>query len=419
MSVIETEPTTTRRAQGEGALSVVREPVPAGSGQPAVEGIWRYRVVVGYKDGRPVQASKTFRGMREPTKKALSEFRRGLEDRGQAPRGEMTFETFLNEHYMKKVIGWGRGTRAHKSSHLRSRIIPSLGRIPLGALTTEDLDKAYTEWTTTPTKRSPNAMPASTLKQVHSTIHDALSKARTWGYVTNNVAGDATTLKIERRAPTTPTEDQIGELIASCKDDDPMLAAAILIGALTGMRLGEVAGLKWKDVDRAAMVLRVQRGITHMSRQEYARQGLRYPTNGNEEGPTKTRKPRLVPINTDALLALEAHRANVERQTGFTLSDECFIVTDYPNGLLPTLKPISARYRRLAHKLGIKTRFHDLRHYRATFLLGKHVPHADVAELLGNTPATVVDTYGHPVPETVRAAAELRNTFVASSGSVA
>jgi hypothetical protein len=131
-----------------------------------------------------------------------------------------------------------------------------------------------------------------------------------------------------------------------------------------------------------------------------------------------------VPINDDDLRALGDLRAQAEQRAAedhVTVTHECFIVTDYLHGrccadhnCLPTLRSISQRYAKLTKKLGINTRFHDL--YRATFLLNHGVTHATVAPILGNTEKTLVDTYSHVVPGEVRAAAQIRSTFVKPLG---
>ena len=67
---------------------------------------------------------------------------------------------------------------------------------------------------------------------------------------------------------TVPSVETVRMLVTTAEKHDPVLSAAIMLAALTGCRRGELLGLRWSDVDRAEMVLQVQRSI---KREEFGR----------------------------------------------------------------------------------------------------------------------------------------------------
>jgi integrase len=404
--------TQARRPKGEGSLYMVRMPDP--TAKPKVLGVWRYKVVIDYKNGRPVQASHTFRGMKEPSREALAAVRRQAQDAAAAPAGtapieRMAFGEFLTQHYLPGLkTKKAPGTIEARGDDVR-KIIPVLGHIPLSELSTPDLSAAYRTW-------SEEGFMSSTVIRTHSTISDALNAAKVlWDdgrkpqFLTrgNPAQGAAKPEKIEYE-PNWPTEAEINRLIDVCADR--IMVHVIRTMGLTGVRIGELAGLRWGDIDREKMTLRVYRQITHTSAIECARQGREYPRDGYEVRPTKNKKRRLLPISASVLKALDERRADAEEsaaQAHVALTPDCYIFTLDPHGKWPTMGPFQGRYARWASKVGISRRMHDLRHHRATWLLDNGASYPTVAFMLGDTVQTIAKTYGHLVPDSARRAAEL------------
>jgi integrase len=156
----------------------------------------------------------------------------------------------------------------------------------------------------------------------------------------------------------------------------------------TGMRRGELLGLRWEDLDLDVPQLRVAASLT-------AADG-RLRLKG-----TKTRRIRTLHLDDDtaALLARQPRRSPAPYPVVFTR----------PDGSPWRPEDVSDRWRRQWPVLELPfIRLHDLRHTHATLLLQAGVPITVVSERLGHSKvAMTLDVYAHVLPAANRAAAEV------------
>ena len=171
------------------------------------------------------------------------------------------------------------------------------------------------------------------------------------------------------------------------------LEALYVLAVTTGMRRGEVLGLKWSDIDLEKATVSVRRTLTRTDN------GKRV-TLGDPKTKRSRRTIRLTPQ------AVEALRVHLEKQLqemealGDRYSDQGLVFTTEAG---TPINPSNLRQRSLAPLLkraGLPhIRFHDLRHTCATLLLSKNVHPKFVQELLGHaTIAITLDTYSHVLP---------------------
>jgi integrase len=178
--------------------------------------------------------------------------------------------------------------------------------------------------------------------------------------------------------------------------DDP-LEALYMLALTTGMRQGELLGLKWRDIDLDAGWLHIHATVRKLR--------------GNFifAAPKTKRSRRGVALTALAIEALRHHR---NRQTqkravvGAAWQENDLVFPD------ATGRPMDGKYmlkhcfRPLLRRAGLPPiRFHDLRHTAATLLLGQGIHPKVVAEMLGHTTITItLDTYSHVLPEMQREA---------------
>ena len=163
----------------------------------------------------------------------------------------------------------------------------------------------------------------------------------------------------------------------------------------TGMRRGELAGLKWQDVD-------LERGELHVRRSL-----VRVPTkmgSGYMEAEPKTEKSRRSILFPDfALEALKAHQERqqeIKRQAGSLWQEHDYVFcTPLGEHIHPGHDTLE-EFKKLLNRAGLSdVRFHDLRHGAATILLSMGVHPKVVQELLGhNQISMTMDTYSHVLP---------------------
>jgi hypothetical protein len=134
---------------------------------------------------------------------------------------------------------------------LRLHVLPALGDRPLHKLTSTLLNAMYSELINAGYKKESRGggLHPKTVRHIHSTLHKVLGDAVDAGLLANNPADRA---KPPRPRASTPTEmrfwnaEQLGRFLEHIEGD--RLQAAWRLLAMTGMRRGEVLGLRWQDV---------------------------------------------------------------------------------------------------------------------------------------------------------------------------
>ena len=203
--------------------------------------------------------------------------------------------------------------------------------------------------------------------------------------------------KVERTEFQILTEEQVHEfVIASTGSRYEML---FYLALATGMRKGELLGLKWSDLDSSKGILFVQRQLQQLSGQ------------GSSLVPTKTKAGRRpIKLGPETLKRLETHR--VQQESDKTLAGEGW----QENGLIFTSTigtyvdqtKVSRELKKVLNAAGLPSiRFHDLRHTSISFLLEMGMPVNTVQQRSGHSKASVTtDIYGHPMARSQDEAAE-------------
>ncbi len=179
----------------------------------------------------------------------------------------------------------------------------------------------------------------------------------------------------------------LAAFLASVRGD--RLEALWRLTAMTGMRRGEVVGLRWDAVDFENARVSVQRSLISVSYQVM-------------ESATKTWRSRVVDLDRATVAALRAHQDRQELERAEWGSDytDNGLVFCRENGspLQPDL--VSQRFEAIIKREGLRRiRFHDLRHTHATLALRAGVPTKVVTERLGHhSPAFTLKYYAHVVP---------------------
>ncbi|HHV63170.1 MAG TPA: site-specific integrase [Firmicutes bacterium] len=178
-------------------------------------------------------------------------------------------------------------------------------------------------------------------------------------------------------------------------EDEALIAMALY----TGMRLGEILGLRWQDVDLEARKIHVQQTL-----QRLPNQGFIFRAPKTEKG---RRQIALSQSAIDILHKVKKQQAEARLRLGSRYQDDGLVFCHEDGRPLdPTV--VTHRFRRLADSLGLEGfRFHDLRHTHATLLLAQGTHPKIVQERLGHESISItLDTYSHVLPGLQEAAAE-------------
>ena len=265
---------------------------------------------------------------------------------------------------------------------IRLHIKPALGRVKLKALTPAHVQGFYRD-------RLDSGLSPATVQKVHVVLHKALTQAVRWSLVPRNVTE---AVKAPRPAPDEmrPLSPEAARQFLEAARGDK-LEALYVLAVHTGMRQGELLGLKWDDVDLEGGVIRIKRALSR-------NRGRLLLTEPKTKGSRRT-----VRLTRGAIETLRGH---LERQIGDIerlgdlYQDQGLIFTTKAG---TPINPSAIRQRSfmpLLEHAGLPcVRFHDLRHTCATLLLSRNVHPKYVQELLGHaTISQTMDTYSHVLP---------------------
>jgi integrase len=347
-------------------------------------GGWSAQYVVYTSEGRKRRTlyGKTRAEVAAKLSKALADREGGL----VFDAGNLTVGEYLDRWLKDSVRGTVRiSTFERHEQIIRAHLMPSFGRMKLKALTPAHVRSLHRE------KLDAGLAPA-TVRKIHSTLHKALSQAVADGLIPRNAAD----VKAPRPAPEEMrplSEAEARTFLDAARESGDRFEPLYVLAITTGLRRGELLGLRWDDADlsEARGTLRVGRALV--------REGGRYIL-----GETKTKRGRRrVNLTPRTVTALKAHRKRQleERVRLAGLYEDHGLIFASENGT--PLNPenlVKRSFKPLLKRAGLpEIRFHDLRHTCATLLLSRSVHPKMVQELLGHaTIAMTLDTYSHYLP---------------------
>lgn len=277
---------------------------------------------------------------------------------------------------------------------VRNHLKPYLGKIRLQELQPYQIQQTYS-------KLKDQGHSQRNIQLVHGVIRRALGMAERQGLIGRNPVKAVLPPKVVAKEMKFLTDNQARQLLISAQGD--RYETLYHLAITTGLRQGELIGLKWIDVDWAANTINVRRQLQ-------PKRGGGYSF---EEPKTKAGK-RIVQLGEGSMRLLAKHRKSqdVERLSeGW--QDHGMI---FPSRVgTPTGQRNLYRYfKRLLQKAGLPDiRFHDLRHTAATLMLMNGIPLIVVSRRLGHSkPSVTLDIYGHYLPGMQEQAAILMDELV-------
>jgi integrase len=213
---------------------------------------WHFDVDPDPLTGRRRQRTKGGYPTKKAAEQALGEAI-GRWRAGQLPqRSAHTLGHFLEHEWLPAVRPRLRAsTWANYRTYTTAYVLPVLGGVKLQALTPVQLNGFYALLLERGRRRAASrgrtGLAPKTVRNVHVMLHRALRDAMRWGYLVRNVAEAADPPAARSPEQRVWSPAQLGAFLAHVHDD--RLYALWLLVATTGMRRGELAGLRWADVD--------------------------------------------------------------------------------------------------------------------------------------------------------------------------
>jgi len=281
-----------RRANGEGSI------------RKRKDGRWEGRYTAGRdpETGKPIY--KNVLGKTQAETKAKLK---------QAIQESMEVDTVKAEQY---TVGqwmdvWFENyakIKVRPSSHqtykgyIENHIKPNIGKIPLRKLSSLQLQKFYKKLLAggrvdrIEAKGQPTGLSPKTVRNIHQVISSALNMAKEQRLISSNPAESCALPKLEHQEMKTIPAEQLASFLQEAKESG--VFEMYYIELATGLRRGELLGLKWEDVDLDQGNLRVQRQVSRINGEVV-------------EAPLKTKNSyRTISLGTDAVEILKEQRKN-------------------------------------------------------------------------------------------------------------
>lgn len=371
-----------KRANGDGSI------------RKRKDGRWEGRYVVGRDPDTGKMVTKNVLGKTQAEVK--EKLRKAIDDSRQldyTKEGKYTVGQWLDEWFdaYAKVKVRASSHQTYKG-YIENHIKPNIGDIPIEKLTSLRLQKFYRKLLTEgrvpriESENQPKGLSAKTVRNIHQVISSAMSMAVKHKLILSNPAEGCELPKVEHREMRTIPAEQLGAFLREAKESG--VYELYYLDLATGLRRGELLGLKWDDID-------LDQGVIHVRRQVYRIDGE------IREVPLKTKHSyRNISISKDAVELLREMKTR-------RVSEYVF---PSPSGGPISPDSVLNMLHRVLKRAGLPAvRFHDLRHTFATLALQNGVDIKTVSGMLGHFSAGfTLDTYAHV---TTAAQKEAANTM--------
>ena len=374
---------------------------PSGDGmvRKREDGRWEGRIVVGHKNnGEPIY--------RYVLAKTQAELTQKLHDKIETYRGadlsedcNMMLSEWLDKWLTKYISCYVRpNTLFSYTAMIKNQINPYLGNHPLSSLTTNEIQKFYNTIKKNGRvkfdKKHGTELADSMVRKVHMMLHEALDMAVKQRLLVGNPT-NGTALPKNNYAPKQILNDEQLDKFMNQIKQDKKWHDFFYTEITTGLRKGEICGLKWEDFDENRGTLKIKRSIGKT-------------INGVMLiGETKTEtgsREILLPPSTAELL--RRRKTNIDsdwifpnlRNTEEPMNPQCayqHLKTILKKAVLPSI------------------RFHDLRHTFATHAIAGGVDAKTLSGILGHANASfTLDNYTHITTDMQKSAARIVGDFM-------
>jgi len=351
-----------------------------------------YRAQISVSGKRVSASFKTKAEAQKWIRDQLAKAERGFDFQGS----KITLGEYLPQWLENSKTGLRAKTSHQYDQVMKKHIIPHIGSIALKDLRLAMIEKYYADLLR-------SGVGTRTVRIGHNILHKSLEKALRYGLVTYNPTQGATLPQYKHSEMQVLDETQVSQFLVAAQES--YYRAFYHLAVTTGMRQGELFGLKWID-------LQWNKGILHLQRQVQ-----KVPGQGWSFVEPKTKSGRrTIKIGEGSLEAIREHKVHqdlLKAKIGERWQENDLI---FPSSVGTPGDPSNLRidYNRILVKAGLpKIRFHDLRHTAASLMLNHNVPVIVVSRMLGHSkPSTTLDIYGHLYSEMQDEAADLMDKLV-------
>jgi len=339
--------------------------------------------------GKRKQHTETIRGSAGDADRRIRSLIDQVEGNSFVPSKRITFGEWLKQWYESYVVANTRSrTAASYRDEIHNHIGPRLGQVRLSQLSSQHLQEYYAQALSSGRADGGGGLSASTVLYHHRIISKALKYAVRTGVLARNPAEMVDPPRRSRREVTTLAPRHIPRFLTAIRESQ--FFVLFYTAFSTGLRLGELLALTWRDIDLDTGFLSVTKAFTKRSGIVEVRE------------PKTAYSRRRIDMSASLVRLLREHRRR-EQGRGEMLSrslEETDLVFCYPvnRPLDPTT--VSRNFTRLIRGAGLPhLTFHGLRHSHASLLIASGVDIKTVSARLGHASTSfTLDVYGHVLP---------------------
>ncbi len=369
-----------KRKQGEGTL------------RQRKDGRWEGRIVIGYNENGNPKTKSVFGHSKGECEEKLKALKSELGKVAEKLKPDMLFGEWIDFWYQNFCKPALRDTTKDGYENCIYRhIIPSIGQIPLCKLTQSDLQQFYANL-----KRNGRLQHSKTcgkevsnrlVRACHARCRTALEKAIAEGFITRNPSLDCKLPSKKGREMQILIPAEICRFLARAKEEG--YYELFLLELSTGMRRGEILGLKWKD-------LNVNDGSLQISREVVLARGKIVVQPPKTKSSTRT-------------IVLPPYMVEILAEMKKTKNCEWIFPSPVKEGEPRHPTALHHRFKLILERSGCKDiRFHDLRHTFATMALENGMDVKTLSDMIGHISAeTTLNIYSH-ITDTMRAQASVK-----------
>lgn len=367
-----------RKKASNGSGSVYRRP----------NGHYVAALVVGVTaDGRQQRRTHSARTARE-AREWLADAQVALRKGFLAPAVHGTFAELVEAWLRASALETRGSSQLTYRTQMARHALPRLGDVPLGRLSRQDLQDVLADMVD-------QGYAAGTVHYTRALLHAACAYAVDTGLLPTNLAQHLKCPKVEPADKRILSQAECWQLLDGVRGTT--YEAVPVLALTTGLRLGELLGLQWADVDWQAGTLAVCRTVARGAA-------------GLTVNPTKTRAGKrpllLTDIGLAALKRQRARDAELRLAAGPAWTENDWVFPNHVGRLYWCENYRREVWRPLVARIGLPDlRPHACRHSLATILAALGVPPATAQRILGHSRVTTtLDVYVHPGAEEQREA---------------
>lgn len=345
--------------------------------------------------GKRERQYKTLKGCTK--KQAEAELRRliaEVEAGSPLTTASIKLSAWMDEWLNTYVINVEATTKAGYEEKIRNYIKPEIGHIPVNALNTHSVQK----WVNDLSQNK--GLASKTIKNAYQNLNAAMKKAVELKMIASNPCAHVVLPKAQKKDLEVYTADEIKQILNLAKGTDFYLSLLLL--TTLGLRRGELAGLRWNDIDLKEGTIIIRNTIVTV--------------NGKpaEKAPKSQAGNRTLSIGNDLLQILKTERLNYFNSFATTTFNATGYVIHKEDGTPYNPDSITQKWERFCERNNLrKIRLHDLRHSCATLMIANGVDVKTVQHRLGHADISItMNTYAHCTPQMDKAAAEKIDTAI-------